>query len=148
MSENHGKIIWTELMTRDFEGAKKFYTDICGWTFATMPYMEGMDETYNCAFGDDPSIPVCGIGDMDKMQLDKNIPPHWFTYIAVDDVDAAAETARSNGGSIVREPFDVENIGRIAIMTDSNRGCCRAHSARKLIVSSNWSARRRPDPCG
>ena len=118
MSESHGKIFWTELMTRDLEGAKKFYADICGWTFGNMEHMEGMEDTYNLAFGKDPATAICGIGDMDKMQLDKSLPPHWFSYIAVDDLDAAVETTKSNGGSIVREPFEVENIGRIAIIGD------------------------------
>ena len=118
MSEYHGTIYWTELMTRDLEGAKKYYADICGWTYATIEGMEGMDDTYICAFGKNHSMPLCGLGNMDKMQLDKNLPPHWFSYIAVDDVDAVVEKTRSAGGSVVREPFDVENVGRIGIVAD------------------------------
>ncbi|MDE0114733.1 MAG: VOC family protein [Albidovulum sp.] len=118
MGEYHGTIYWSELMTRDFEGAKRYYADICGWTFGSMEGMEGMDDTYMIAFGEDPSMPLCGIGDMDKMQLDKNVPPHWFTYIAVDDVDAVVEKTRSAGGNVIREPFEVSNVGRIAIVTD------------------------------
>ena len=125
MSENqcddnwHGRIYWNELMTRDLEGAKKFYGDICGWTFGTMEGMEGMEETYILAYGKDPKMPLCGLGDMDKMGLDEALPPHWFAYIAVDDIDAAVETARSGNGKIIREPFDVEKIGRLSIIMDS-----------------------------
>jgi predicted enzyme related to lactoylglutathione lyase len=30
----HGSFCWNELMTRDIEGAKRFYRDAIGWTFA------------------------------------------------------------------------------------------------------------------
>ena len=123
MSEHHGKILWTELMTRDLEGAKKFYAEICGWTYKTMEGMESMADSYILAHrsGDsaDCEVAVCGLGDMDKMQLDKNLPPHWFSYIAVDDVDEATNRTRSGGGVVIRDPFDIERVGRIAIIQDS-----------------------------
>ncbi|MCY3878721.1 MAG: VOC family protein [Rhodobacteraceae bacterium] len=114
MSEIHGKIYWSELMTRDYEGAKSFYADVCGWTYS---YMDGMESMYALAHAGEDR-PVAGIGDMDKMQLDGNLPPHWFTYIAVDDIDAAVAAIKSGGGSLKRDVFEVPNIGRIAIVQD------------------------------
>ena len=32
----HGNFCWNELMTRDIEGAKRFYGDTIGWTFEPM----------------------------------------------------------------------------------------------------------------
>ena len=114
MSELHGKVYWSELMTRDYEGAKKFYADVCGWTYS---YMDGMESAY--ALGHAGEGPPCaGIGDMDKMELDKQMPPHWFTYIAVDDIGAAVENVKNGGGSLVRDVFEIPNIGRIAIASD------------------------------
>jgi predicted enzyme related to lactoylglutathione lyase len=46
------------------------------------------------------------------------MPPHWMTYVAVDDVDGAVRTTREAGGTVHREPFDVEGVGRIAIIAD------------------------------
>ncbi|MFQ5635225.1 MAG: VOC family protein, partial [Gammaproteobacteria bacterium] len=43
---------------------------------------------------------------------------HWFTYIAVDDVVKAVAQTRAAGGNILREVFEVEDIGRIAIVQD------------------------------
>jgi hypothetical protein len=40
-------------------------------------------------------------------------------YIAVDDVDARCKKAAASGGKVMREPFDIPNVGRIAILTDS-----------------------------
>jgi hypothetical protein len=46
-------------------------------------------------------------------------PPHWLGYIEVDDIDRCVTTIEANGGRIVRQPFDVPNVGRIAIGADS-----------------------------
>jgi bleomycin resistance family protein len=32
----HGSFCWHELMTRDIDGAKRFYRDTIGWTFEPM----------------------------------------------------------------------------------------------------------------
>lgn len=115
MSDTHGKIYWSEVMTRDFEGVKEFYAKVLGWTFS---HMDGMEDTYALAHaGGD--MPCAGIGSMDEMGLDKSIPPHWFTYIAVDDIDATVEKVKGGGGSLVKDVFEIPNIGKIAIATDA-----------------------------
>ena len=48
------------------------------------------------------------------------IPEHWFSYIEVDDVDARVAKVAPAGGKIHREPWDVPNVGRIAIVADIN----------------------------
>lgn len=113
MSGNHGKIWWSELMTRDVEGACAYYAATCGWVFETMP-MEG--GSYYVANVD--GQPVAGIMDMTGLPGMDEVPAHWFTYIAVDDVDAAAAATEAAGGRIIRPGFSVEGIGRIAILTD------------------------------
>ncbi|WP_371685873.1 VOC family protein [Nitratireductor sp. OM-1] len=39
-----------------------------------------------------------------------------MSYLSVDDVDAALEKAKAGGASVMREPFDVPGVGRIAIL--------------------------------
>ena len=46
-------------------------------------------------------------------------PPHWFAYIEVDDVDARVKRIAANGGKLHREPFDIPDVGRIAIVADA-----------------------------
>ncbi len=46
------------------------------------------------------------------------IPPHWLAYVHVKDVDATAQKAVSLGGQIIRPPFDIPTVGRIAILHD------------------------------
>ncbi len=115
MSDNHGLVWWTELMTRDLERAVKYYADTCGWSYDTMDMMDGSGTYYVARVGDRP---VAGLMDMSSMQHLAEVPPHWFSYFAVDDVEAAVGATRAAGGQVMREPFDVAGIGRIAILTD------------------------------
>jgi predicted enzyme related to lactoylglutathione lyase len=45
-------------------------------------------------------------------------PPHWSSYICVDDCDAAAEKIKSLGGQVLRAPDDIPEIGRFAVVAD------------------------------
>ena len=78
----HGTFHWNELNTRDVEKAKRFYEKTIGWTFEGMPMENG---TYWVAKAGDKM--VGGIFDMNAIGLPKEIPEHWMSYIAVDDVD-------------------------------------------------------------
>lgn len=110
----HGKFIWNELMTDDVEKAKAFYTATLGWTFEPMP-MEGGGTYYIAKLGDES---VAGL--MDKTDhLPPEVPPHWFAYINVDNVDARMTKVAAAGGRVVREPFDIPEVGRIAIVQDA-----------------------------
>lgn len=107
---DHGHFHWNELMTRDVAAAKSFYADTLGWTFEDMPMPDG---TYCvCMSG---GAPAGGIFEMKGSEYE-GIPPHWFAYIAVDDIDARLAKAKAGGAVLVREPFDVEGVGRIAIV--------------------------------
>lgn len=113
MSDNHGAVWWSELMTRDFEKAKDYYARLCGWQFEAMPV-----DWANYAVASHRGKPVAGIMDMSGSEEMKDLPSHWFTYLAVDDVDAAAAETEKAGGRIVRAPFDVQGVGRIVIVQD------------------------------
>ena len=111
---SHGSFYWNELMTRDAEAAKKFYGGTLGWTFEAMAMSEG---TYWVAkMG---GTPIGGIFTM-KGPMFEGVPEHWFSYIAVDDVSARLKKLTAAGGKVIKEPFDVPNVGRIAIVQDSS----------------------------
>jgi len=106
---SHGSFYWNELMARDVEQAKKFYGSTIGWTFDAMPMPDG---TYWVATMDDE--PVAGIFPMIGPDFD-GVPENWLPYLAVDDVDAVLKAAKAAGAKVMREPFDVPTVGRIAI---------------------------------
>jgi hypothetical protein len=111
----HGNFVWHELYTRDVEAAKAFYAGVVGWTFEGMP-MPGADRTYWLAKAG--GSPVAGLLDMRGIVPDSD-PPHWLSYLGVDDIDGRLAAIEQHGGRIVRPPFDVPEFGRVAIGADA-----------------------------
>ena len=101
-------------MTRDIPGALDYYEAGCGWRIEPMQAPEGA--YYLCSLGDKP---MAGIMDMSAMGHLDGVPPHWFTYLAVADLDAAIKQTLAHGGVVQRDPWEVPGIGHIAIVTDT-----------------------------
>ena len=110
----HGAFHWNELMTRSLEKAKAFYAETLGWQYETFPAPSGAYTL--CKAG---GSPVGGMFEMTPGGEFDGIPDHWFAYVAVDDVDARLAKVEAAGGAILRSPFDVPEVGRIAIVKDS-----------------------------
>ncbi len=109
---DHGTFHWNELLTGDLEASKTFFAEVCGWTYDDVPMP---NFTYTVAKSGGRMV----AGMMDKSKTgDPAMPSHWMAYIGVDDVDAAAEKVAGAGGKVIQEPFDVEGVGRIAIVAD------------------------------
>ena len=106
-----GSFCWVELSTSDAASARSFYTQLFGWSVNEIPM--GEHGTYfifqhggrDCAamYQHDPQ---------------QHIPPHWLSYVAVSDVDASSEQAKSLGGQVVGGPMDVSESGRMAVISD------------------------------
>ena len=108
----HGHFHWNELMTRDVAAAQKLYGDAMGWTFEAMPMPDGT--TYHlCKVGEDY---VAGMFDIAGNPQFEQMPAAWMAYLAVDDVDARLEQAKAAGAIAMGEPFDVQGVGRIAMV--------------------------------
>ncbi len=105
-------VVWNELNTRDPEAARSFYGDVFGWAFAEREFETG---TYtSIRVGEDS---VGGMIDITGRAPDE-VPAHWLVYFAVDDVDATVAKAKETGGGVALEPFDISEVGRIAIVKD------------------------------
>lgn len=115
MNTEHGHVNWNELMTRDVEAAKSFYADTLGWSYDSMPNPEG--GTYYIAMAG--GKPAAGLFEMQGADFD-NVPVQWFAYIAVDDIDARLAKVADAGGMIIRPAFDIQGIGRIAVVQDKS----------------------------
>lgn len=107
----HGDFCWLELTTPDPEAAKAHYAALAGWTYEPVPMAE---ETYWVAKLD--GVALAGIW-MGK-SIPFPVPPHWFPYIEVDDIEAAAATTVETGGEVIRPPFPVPEVGMIAVVAE------------------------------
>ena len=107
-----GTFCWNELMTRDIDAAKKFYSELIGWNCADAG-MPGMDYTM-LKLGDKNAGGMMAMPD----EVPKEVPSHWMTYITVDDVDAAAKKTTELGGTVIHGPEDIPTVGRYCIIQD------------------------------
>ena len=124
---------FSELNTRDVEGAKRFYGEVFGWeadvvdmgamagTMLRLPGYADFLEQYDpgirqrhADFGAPPGFSEC-IGWI--LPLEGDQAPHWSVTFTVADADAVATRARELRGSVIVEPFDIPPV-RSAVLRD------------------------------
>jgi len=109
----HGQFSWNELLTTDSSAAIKFYTQLFGWTTQDFPMPEF---TYTVVRQSGADMGQGGI--MAIPPHAKGMPPAWFSYVTVDNVDATAKQAEQLGGKIMLEPRDIPEVGRFSVIQD------------------------------
>jgi hypothetical protein len=55
---------------------------------------------------------------MPEEMTSNGVPPHWMSYISVANADETAAKAKSLGATLMKEPFDVFTMGRMAVIQD------------------------------
>jgi len=118
-----GQFVWYELMTTDIEAARKFYGEIFGWEEEAYP-MEGGQTYWMFKAG---GRTIAGAWHMPP---GADYPPHWLVYIGVNDVDASARKATQLGGKVLKEPADIPEVGRFAVLADPTGGVCAIFKGR------------------
>ena len=106
-----GTFCWTDLATTDPEGAKAFYTGLFGWEVEDMPTDEE-GGVYTMA-----RLEGKYVAALYRLQM-PGVPPAWGSHVWVDDADAAAARLKALGGTLMAEPFDVLDAGRMAVAQD------------------------------
>lgn len=117
MADKHDWI-WHELMTTDAEAAAKFYGDVVGWRIEKYP---GPEAAPLYLVGNAEGRGVVGIMNMPP-GVPPNMPPNWTGYIYTSDVDATAKEVTGAGGTVLRAPFDIPDVGRVAVVSDPEGG--------------------------
>lgn len=110
---SQGAFSWTECATSDLEGAKGFYSELFGLQTEETAIPGG---TYVQFLRDGKY--VAGLAQQQEQEREQGIPPHWNTYIAVEDSDLAAKEAERLGATVVAPAFDVLESGRMAVAMD------------------------------
>lgn len=108
----HGAFCWNELGTTDAEAAKKFYTELLGWSLKEGEVGGPMIYNEISANGQ----PVGGIYQMGPEF--GGASSHWMPYVAVEDVEASVKRVEELGGKVCVPPSDIPNVGRFSVITD------------------------------
>jgi predicted enzyme related to lactoylglutathione lyase len=104
-----GTFSWADLATGDADGAKAFYTGLFGWDAQDNPLPEG--GVYTMASKDGKSVAAL-------YSSQEGQPTGWNSYVTVASADDAAAAAKQHGGTVEAEPFDVLDVGRMAVIQD------------------------------
>jgi uncharacterized protein len=108
-----GTPCWVDVTSPDLDRSIEFYRGLFGWDAFRVPDPDAGGYT------------MFRVGDADVAAASAprgEAPSAWSTYIASDDVDATAATVREHGGTLVLEPFDVMDAGRMALVQDPTGG--------------------------
>ena len=113
----HGDFCWTEIASNDADQAKSFYTNVFGWKFQDSDASTDGFAYHEFSTGGD--YPAGGLYQITPEMFPAGMPPpHFLAYIAVNDVDESAKMAVELGGKVIKEPMEIPNTGRFAIIAD------------------------------
>jgi len=105
-----GIFCWHEMMTPDKDASTEFYSGLFGWTTEDMD-MGGF--TYRMFKNGDN--PVAGMMEITPEMGE--CPPHWMSYVTVENVDASTARAQELGAKVVKEVTDI-GMGKFSIIID------------------------------
>ncbi len=146
-SYEDGSPSWCDLATTDPDAAKAFYSTLFGWEFQddsagesvyTMCKLKGLNAA----------------GIFDQPEEMKGMPSSWNHYITALDLDGTIAKVGPAGGTLMTEPFDVMDAGRMAMITDATGAVTCLWSPKGAIgaeiVNEHgafvWSELYVPDP--
>ena len=122
-----GTFCWIDLATTDPAAAKAFYTELMGWRAEDAP-MPGSDQPYTMLYLGEHM--ASALYPMMKELREAGVPSHWECYVAVEDIDAAAARVEAAGGKVLKPPFDVEGVARMAPVTDPDGAAFNLYQAK------------------
>jgi hypothetical protein len=131
-----GTFCWADLGTPDAAAAKRFYTALFGWTAEDRPM--GPDAFYTMLTLEGRSVAAL----YQQEAAAAGTPPQWLSYISVGSVNASAERAKALGAAVLMEPFDVLDVGRMAMVQDPTGAVValwepRRHAGAGLVGEPN-----------
>jgi predicted enzyme related to lactoylglutathione lyase len=106
--------VWHEVYAPDGQASIDFYTTCLDFGSQAMDMGEMGTYTMLTRGGQ----AVCGVLGTRDMPGMSDVPPHWATYLAVDDVDARVAKCVEHGAKLVVPAMDIPTIGRMALISD------------------------------
>ena len=117
---------WVDTIQPDPEAAVAFYSGLFGWEFRDVMGPESENRYFIAQIGGGNAGAVASAPEGGP-------PATWNTYVSVEDVDETAAKVRDAGGTVVTEPFDVMDAGRMAVFADPEGATFCAWQPQKHI---------------
>ncbi|MFI8219415.1 VOC family protein [Streptomyces sp. NPDC085932] len=108
-----GSPCWADAMFSDLEGAKRFYGELLGWTFAESSTEYG---NYTEAYAGGKAVAAV-VPPMPGQDGQEGLS-QWCLYFAAEDAAATAARIREHGGQMLMEPMQVGDFGTMCLARD------------------------------
>ncbi|MFL5870458.1 MAG: VOC family protein [Solirubrobacterales bacterium] len=123
---------WIDASEPDPEAAVDFYSGLFGWEFEDAMPPDAPGNYFMARLG---GADVAAVGSIPEGAPSEAM---WNTYIWIDSADDIASKVRGAGGTVLMEPFDIMDAGRMAVLADpSGAAFCtwqaREHKGAKLV---------------
>ena len=128
-SHQPGTFSWPELATTDQPAGVAFYRALFGWDVNEQSM--GPDGTYSMFLVRGKEVGAACSLRPDERQA--GVPPHWNLYVTVKNADESAKRAEQLGGRVLAPPFDVMDVGRMAVVQDPTGAVFELWEAKKHI---------------
>jgi predicted enzyme related to lactoylglutathione lyase len=135
-SYNPGEFCWVDLAVPDPQAAAPYYKDLVGWDWEQGDPQFGGYGMFT--LGDSN---VAGMGPT----MSDEQPPAWSSYVSVEDADATAARIGEAGGSVLMDPMDIADAGRMAVCQDPQGAFFGlwqpglTHGAQRVNEVGNWT---------
>ncbi|CAL9362550.1 Putative glyoxylase CFP32 [Streptomyces sp. enrichment culture] len=105
-----GTPCWADAVFSDVEGAKRFYADVLGWTFA-----EASAESGGCT---EACVGGKAVAAVVPPMPGQEGSSQWCLYFAAEDAAATAARIRDGGGELLMEPMRIGDLGTMCLARD------------------------------
>jgi len=100
-------------MTTDTAAADSFYKKVVGWT--SVPFAP--DGSYS-VLNNKAGAGVAGLMKLPDAAKQMGAPPNWMIYVGTPNVDDTAVRIASLGGRVLKQPENIPDTGRFAVVQD------------------------------
>ena len=108
----NGVPCWVDSTQPDPDAGAAFYGGLFGWELEDSMPPDAPGKYFMAR------LPKGTVAAISSPMGDAPATATWNTYVWVDDADATAEKVRDAGGTVLSEPFDVMDAGRMAVFAD------------------------------
>ncbi len=117
-----GTFVWHEQVSPDPRRAQDFYTRLFGW--GTEAFKPGEVDYLMISSGGQSH------GGFSKA-AEGAPPPHWLSHVRVESLDQTIEQAKRAGGTLAAGPFEMGEVGRMAILADPQGAYISAYQPKR-----------------